>query len=302
MRVATFPVREQMVASAMRTESLMANDQLQESLGVKSPDYGGFGQTSRQVINLEISVSRSQSYIDAATATENKIEVMTSAMTSMTNMLGDLRTALTAAAGNNSTADPAILTQQAQQMMQSMTSFLNTQYVGGYLFGGSNTTSPPVDPSDPAFTPATTPSTPNTGYYQGDDQIASTRVSDSQVVPYGVTADNPAFEKAMRAINIVASNSPLSSDAITEALNLTTDALTSVATVQAEAGLASASIKNASAFQTDYQGFAQSLGGDLTGVDVAVITAQMSNYQAQLTASFSAISTVEGLNLASFLH
>jgi flagellar hook-associated protein 3 FlgL len=302
MRVATFPVREQMVAGAMRTESLMANAELQESSGVTSVDYGGLGQTSRQVINLEITVSRSQSYIDAATSTDNKVQVMSSAMTSMTDLLTDLRSDLTAASGSGGTADPAVLTEQGQQMMQSMVSLLNTQYVGSYLFGGSNTTSPPVDITDPGFTPATTPSTPNTAYYQGDDQIASTRVSDSQVVAYGVTADNPAFEKAMRALNIVANNSPLSSDALKEALTLTTDALTAVASVQAGVGLASGTLQSASAFQTDYQGFAKTLGTDLTGVDVAAVTAQMSNYQAQLTASFSAISTIEGLNLASFLH
>jgi flagellar hook-associated protein 3 FlgL len=60
-------------------------------------------------------------------------------------------------------------------------------------------------------------------------------------------------------------------------------------------------MESAKSLQTDYQSFAQTLGTNLTGVDLAAITAQMSTYQAQLTASFSAISVIQGLNLASFL-
>jgi flagellar hook-associated protein 3 FlgL len=72
--------------------------------------------------------------------------------------------------------------------------------------------------------------------------------------------------------------------------------------VQTRIGLASSSVKSASAIQSDYQSFAQTLGSDLTGVDVAAVTAQMSTYQAQLTAAFSAIAKIQGMTLASFLR
>jgi len=53
-----------------------------------------------------------------------------------------------------------------------------------------------------------------TSYCQGDGEAASVRVSDSQIVSYGVTADNTAFEKALRAMSLVANNSPLSTDTL----------------------------------------------------------------------------------------
>jgi flagellar hook-associated protein 3 FlgL len=58
----------------------------------------------------------------------------------------------------------------------------------------------------------------------------------------------------------------------------------------------------ASAAQTSYQSFAKTLGGNLTNVDVAAVTAQLSTYQAQLTASYAAISKIQSLNLASYLR
>lgn len=301
MRVATFALSDQMIAAALRSQSAMANDQLQEAAGVVSPDYGGLGQTSRQVVNLQVSVSRSQSYIDAATDTDNKVQVTYSTITQITGVLDDLRTALTAAS-NSASVDPANVAASAQQGLQEMASLLNTQYEGKYVFGGARTETPPVDISRTAYPPATSPSSPNTSYYQGDDQLASTRASDSEVVTYGVTADNSAFEQGMRALSLVANNSPLSADTLNEALNLTVSAIDGTASVQTGLGLASSSLQRASSYQSDYQNFAKTLGDDLTGVDVAAVTAQLSTYQAQLSASYSAISKIQGLDLASYLH
>lgn len=301
MRVATFALSDQMIASALRTQSVMASEQIQEATGVVSPDYGGLGQTSQQVVNLQVSVSRSQSYIDAATNTDNKVQVMYSTLTSVTGVLDDLRTALTAAS-NSASVDPASIAASAQQMLQEMGSMLNTQYEGKYVFGGGRTESPPVDISSAAYPPATSPSSPNTSYYRGDDQLDSTRASDSEVVTYGVTADNSAFEQGLRALSLVANNSPLSTATLNEALNLTVSAIDATARVQTGLGLASSSLQSASSYQSDYQNFAKTLGDDLTGVDVAAVTAQLSTYDAQLSASYSAISKIQSLNLASYLH
>ncbi|HWL74586.1 MAG TPA: hypothetical protein VNQ74_11985, partial [Burkholderiaceae bacterium] len=80
MRVATFGISDQMIASALRTQSTMANQQIQEASGLVSSDFGGLGSTTQQVLNLQVSATRSQSYIDAATLTNSKIQVMYSAV------------------------------------------------------------------------------------------------------------------------------------------------------------------------------------------------------------------------------
>jgi flagellar hook-associated protein 3 FlgL len=127
-------------------------------------------------------------------------------------------------------------------------------------------------------------------------------VSDSHVVGYGVTADNAAFEQALRAMNLAANESPLSTTTLQEALDLAAGAVDAVGVVQSRISNAAASIENAAAAQTEYQSFASTLGSDLTGVDVAAVTASLSTYQAQLTASYAAIAKVQSLNLASYLN
>jgi len=140
-------------------------------------------------------------------------------MTSVSNLLNGFRCTLTAA--DSGSTDATAIQQNAQQMLQEMGSLLNTQYAGSYLFGGGQTTNPPVDVSNASYPAMTLPSTASTSYYKGDDEIMSVRVSDTDTVSYGVTADNPAFEQALRALNLVANNSPLSSDALNEAMSLT---------------------------------------------------------------------------------
>lgn len=301
MRVSTFGISEQMIASALRTQSTMANQQIQEASGYISSDFGGLGATSQQVLNLQVSVTRSQSYVDAATQTNSKVQVMYSAVNSMASLVTQFRSLLTSAS-NVASTDAASVTESAQGMLQQMASLLNTQYDGNYVFGGSDTATTPVNVDTATYPALTSPSSATTSYYQGNSQLASVRVSDSQTVSYGVTADNPAFEEVLRAMNLVANNSPLSTTTLNEALNLSVDAVDKIGVVQTHISNASAAMESASTYQTDYQTYAQSLGSDLTSVDVAAVTAKLSTYQAQLTASYAAIAKVQSLNLASYLH
>ena len=72
-------------------------------------------------------------------------------------------------------------------------------------------------------------------------------MSDDTTVTYGVTADNSAFEQAMRALNLAANNSPMSDTTLKEALDLATSAVNATAEMQAQLGVASSSIQAASA-------------------------------------------------------
>ena len=303
-RVATFALSDQMIAGALRTETAMANLQVQEASGVQSQFLAGYGANSERVVNLQVSVTRAQSYIDAATFADSKAQVMFTALggtgSGVSDIITRLRTALSAATTGSGTAMASLIS-SAQQMLPEMQSLLNTQYNGEYVFGGARTATAPVDLSTFA-TGAGSLTATDSSYYQGDSEIASVRVAADQTVAYGITADNPAFEQVMRVLKFVANSTSLSSADITSALNLASSALDAVATVQAKLSNADAQIVSAKSLQTDYQGFAQTLGSNLAGVDVGELTAQLATYQSQLTASFSAIAKIESLNLASFLR
>ncbi|MFB6452457.1 flagellin [Bradyrhizobium tunisiense] len=299
MRVATFAQSNRMIADVMRVESVMATKQIQESTGVVSTDFGGYGADAQHVINLQVSVTRAQSYIDAATLAGSKVQVMYSAVGSVTDILTQLRSQLSAASTGSSTEVNSAIS-SAQQMLEQMGSLMNTQYDGQYVFAGGKTDTAPVDlTSFSSGTGSTT--TADTSYYKGDSEIASVRVDANETVSYGVTADNSAFEEVMRVLKFVANSTTLSSADITSALDLASTALDDTAAVQAKLSGAASSIETASARQADYKSYAETLSNDLTSVDVAAITAQLSTYETQLTASYSALGKILSLNLASYL-
>lgn len=299
MRVATFAQSDKMIADAMRVETVMANKQIQESSGLVSTDFGGYGADAQHVVNLQVSVTRAQSYIDAATLAGSKVQVMYSAVGSMTDILTQLRSQLSAASTGSSTEASSVIS-SAQQMLEEMGSLMNTQYEGQYVFAGGKTDTTPVDLT--SFLSGTgSITTADTSYYNGDDEIASVRVASGETVAYGVTADNSAFEEVMRVLKFVANSSSLSSSDISSALDLASTALDDTAAVQARLSGSASSIESASARQSDYKSYAETLSNDLTGVDVAAITAQLSTYQAQLSASYSALAKMLSLNLASYL-
>jgi flagellar hook-associated protein 3 FlgL len=300
MRVATFAMTDQMVTNAMRTEATMANMQVQESSGLSSGYEAGYGADAEHVVNLQVSVTRAQSYIDAATLADSKAQVMYSAVGQVSDIITSLKSDLSAASTGSSTEIGSAIT-SAQQMLQQVGGLLNTQYDGQYVFSGARTSTEPVNLSSFASGSGSL-TTADTSYYQGDAEVASVRVANDQTVSYGLNADNSAFEQVMRVLKFVANSSTLSSADITSALNLADNAVNAVSTVQAKLSTADGQIQSAKSLQSDYQSYAQTLGTDLTSVDVAAVTAQLSTYQAQLTASYSALAKIQSLNLASYLR
>jgi flagellar hook-associated protein 3 FlgL len=299
-RVATFPMSDQMIAGALRTEATMASLNIQQASGVQSQLLAGYGANTQHVINLEVSATRAQSYIDAANLADGKIQSMMTQLNSVNDGLNNLSSQLSAATVGSSTAMNSAIS-DAKQMLGEMSGILNAQYDGQYLFGGARTSTSPVDLS--AFSAgAGSLATADTSYYKGDSEIASVRVGPDQTVSYGVTADNPAFEQVLRVLKFVANSTSLSSTDLTSAFDLVKSTVDSVATVMAKLSNADAQVKSAQSDQTSYKGFVQTLGSELTGVDVAAVTAQLSTYQAQLTASFSALAKIQSLNLASFVR
>jgi flagellar hook-associated protein 3 FlgL len=296
MRVATFALSNRMITSAMTTLAKQAEAQEQESTGLISTEYAGYGATSKRLLDLQTSLTRSQAYIDSATTAESRTEVMYSAVDSMIDLVTELRSLLTSATGT--TTDSASLQAQAQEYMEEFASLLNTQYDGHYVFGGSSATEP-VDLS--ALSSATASSTADTSYYQGGDEIASVRVSDYQTISYGVNADNSAFEEALRAFNMIASTSSADTDTISTALALAETAIEDLTTVQTRLSLSANAMERAVTYQTEYQDYVSELAIDLSSVDVTAVTVQLSTLEAQLTASYSAISKILSLNLADYL-
>lgn len=302
LRVATFAMSGRLLEAALAAQARTSQLQIQEASGLVSSDYGGLGSKAKDVINLETSVARAQSYIATATSAGNRISVMYDVFGSVVDLLSSMRAQLTSVMGSLEEGGETLIV-SASEMLSELGNLLNTQYEGRYLFSGSRTDAPAVDVSDATYSAATSPSVVDTSYYQGDGATASARISSEQAIQYGVTADNPAFEKSLRALNLLKSMtaSPVDSSVLEEAQSLIVEALDGVLAIQSNLSLDAGAVERAVERHETYVDDLSSMVSDLRDVDIAAVAAQVSSYETQLQASYAALGKLQQLTLLNYL-
>ena len=304
-RISTFNINTMSIGGALKSQSDWAKAQLQQSSGLVSQDFVGLSTDSRTVLSLSREIEQSQTWATAATNAQARTEVMYSAIGSMTSVMTDLRTAISSAI---SSPDNSSLLNSAQTLKDSLLSEMNKQYNGLYLFAGSNTDTAPVDvTSYPSSSPYDATAV-DTSYYTGDNTALSVRISSEQTVSYGVTANNAAFEEALRAVEAViqaASDTSLSSADLTaalqSALTVANQATTDLANLQATVSVNASSLKNAATEQTTYVTLLKTSLSNVKEVDAAEVAVRVATLQTQLTASYSAVSDIAQMSLVKFL-
>lgn len=297
MRVATFANNDRMLAAAMKTQARMAELQMQEASGSISTDYGGIGASSKQLLDLEANRKTNGAYSDAATEAINRIEVMYSTLSSITDLMTDFRAQLTSALGTDGDdASLATLATTAQTYLDELASLLNTTYEGRYLFSGNATQTAPID-----LTGYTVDAdTASTDYYAGSSDIPEVKVSRSQTISYGVTAANPAFEQAIRALSIIATGT-IDDDTLQQSYDLIVSGLNDTIGVQSTLSVKSSSLERAVERADEYDSMYEAMISNLRDADVTQIAVKLASYETQLQASYSAIGKLQSLSLSDYL-
>lgn len=298
LRVATFSNSERLLATALRTQARVSDLQMQQASGAVSTDYGGLGVSTKPVLDLESSMSRAKSYGSAATEASNRIQVMYSTLSGITDLLSSFRSDLASMMSSDANSTTLSgLTTTAQSDLEELASLLNTNYEGRYLFAGDRTQTAPVD-LDQYVADA---SAASTTYYTGNDTVTSVRIARDQTVDYGITADNGAFEQAFRALGSIAASGTPTSDQLQAAYDLVSQALNDTTGVQSTLSGKASLVNRAIDRQADYETQLTSMISSFKDADVTSIAVRLSSYQTQLEASYSAIAKIQSLSLASYL-
>ena len=299
MRVATFASSERMLAASLTTQARMADLQMQQASGTVSTDYGGLGRSTKPLLDLEASLKTSQAYASAAEEASNRVEVLYSTLSTITDLLTEFRGEITAMmSADSSEASNQTLVSAAEGFRDELASLLNTTFEGRYLFSGDATTTAPVDLTGYAAEAETA----STAYYQGNDGVTKVKIARDQTVAYGVTADNSAFEQAFRALGIIADASTVDADLLQSSYDLIVSALDETIAVQSRLSINASTLERSVDRQGDYETYLSAMISELKDADVTQITVTLTNYETQLQASYSAIAKVQSLNLLDYLR
>lgn len=205
-RVSTLEMNALTVGSALGVQSQYAQAETQQASGLVASDFASLGGTnSGEMLNLENDIGQAQTWASNATTVGSRTQAMYTALGNMSTTLSSLESKISAA---TSSSDNSSLQSAVQELQKTLVTQMNSQVGGSYLFSGSSTSTAPVDLTNYQLPPSnsasiTTDANSLYGYYQGDSNVLSVRVSQQQTVGYGVTANSTGFEEALRASQAV---------------------------------------------------------------------------------------------------
>lgn len=301
-RIATYSTTTNLLNQAIGLQAEYSRTQLQSSSGLKSEHYSGISLDSGRLLNLESQFSSLSAQVAAMKSAQTRLDATQDVTSDISTLLETINSQLTISLDGTQTSSAApVLGSQAQTWLTEMSGLLNKQYAGNYLFGGSMLNATPVNLSDPSYLPLLAPSTPITTYYQGDSTTQSVRVSSSVRINYGVTADNPAFEKIFRALSLVVSN-PGDTPTLNQAFDLIKTASTEVADITATlSSKGNILLREVNTQSATLDALDTSIS-DLRDVDITQTAVKLSTIETQLQASYTTLTTLLKLSLSDYVR
>jgi len=301
-RISTYTATNNLFGTTQRLQVNYAKASMQQASGLRSENFEGISADAQRLLTLyadqnnltgqALAISSAQSRLGAM---QNIMSTVSDTLNKVMNLYVNVQNGLDLVAGAPSNV------QQATVLRDSIVSLLNSKIGDVYLFGGSVYDRPPVDLTDPAWTPLPSPGGPDYDYYQGDNVVDSVRASDSQRVDYGILASNPAFEKVLRSLTIFINN-PTNPTVITEAFDLNRQAIDETAAVNGVLLSRSNIVADAAKLNSGISAYLDDTISKLRDVDTAQAAVQLSQLETQLQASFSSMSKLLQLRLTDYLR
>ena len=298
-RISTFVLTNRLNSENLRVQTDLARTQMQISTGKKGSSYEEIGRDTMRLLNIQNDLSRINTQNIVSSNVSSRIEQMYSSINNMKDLANQVASTL-AQSQSGALSVPQEVANVTSNAEQALASLLNINFGGRYLFAGDRLDTPPVDLADPGYTTQPVPSVANTSYYQGDAGIASAEISDGFTVNYGVRADNQAFEKFFRALNLAANNSA-DPAARGEALDLVRSSIDDMAAIQTDLSAKANLIDTQRVSNEEDATLFKSVIANITETDLAEASVNLTNYQSQLEASYATLTRITRLKLANYL-
>jgi flagellar hook-associated protein 3 FlgL len=304
-RVTTFSSYSSVITNLMNTESKLTQLNAQVSSGKVASDLEGFGQNAEALIAARTLQIRNDGFVQANTNLVSKMQAQDVALTQVAGAGSSARQAIAQAIASGS-ADG--LMTSLQSAFGQAASGLNTQYNGRYLFAGGKVTNPPV--AAQSLTDLTAP--PPGGVFQNDQLATVSQLDASTTLQTGMLADQVGTNlfNAFQQVEAFdqGAGGPLGGQLTAAQVNFLTGMLhtfdqanQAMTDTQAANGLLQNRITQVQTAQQDQQTILASMVGNLTDVDMAKASSNLSQAQVALQASARVFSSLQNTSLLNYL-
>ncbi len=315
-RIGSFANQQLILDATLRTQSQLAETRLQAATGKKSQIFSGIASDSSRVVNLKNEVAKAEQYIENIATTEKRLTLMNLSLETLDEIGREMRS-IAVSSLNGEAANVNNLTEVATQFLDQAIELLNQRDDSRYLFAGGKTDTKPVDLNNGVYTAPTPPpfdAVVDTGYYEGDTTIQQVRIDDGVTVQYGITADQSAFEKVIRALDNIAQTTftdpitPAEKQVLNDAITLLTEATEdngtqkTIGELAADVALDLRTIDIQKDRHNEFINFATDSIADIENVDPAETLTLLNFQQVQLEASFQIVARLGQLTLSNFIR
>lgn len=315
-RVSTFGDSQVLVNQMLRNEQNIQDTQQQVTTGHVSNDYAGIASQAETLVGSQTVAARTQQYIDSNQLLDLKLQTYNTSLTSLASNAQSLNNAVTAALANNSATG---LLDTVQNLLSQSIGQLNTQLDGQYIFGGTNTNTPPVNIGTPAQLIAL--GEPPTAAFSNNQLQAQAQINDTTTMTYGQLASQvgqPLLQAMQRILQYnngtlgglsppgpgSAFGNPLTpaqASFLTGELSRLTNATNGVNDAATLNGINQQELSNVSQQNTSQLTSVKAFISDIQDVDAATAITNLNQDQVALQASYKVIGQLGQLSLVNFL-
>jgi flagellar hook-associated protein 3 FlgL len=207
---------------------------------------------------------------------------------------------------SGTTAESIGFEENLQGYWKTLTTQLNSNVNGRYLFSGTKTDVPPVNTE--SFPSTAQPGVPDSNYYQGSMQNLTYRLQDNVEVTHNVRADDPAYQKIFAALSMAndaatGRNTDTSvDDQLKQAYDLLTEGLDGLTSLQARVNSNKVLLDKVTEQQTSQILYWKGVKEELINTDLLSVSTQVAVNEGILTAAFQSFAKINSLRLSDFLR
>jgi flagellar hook-associated protein 3 FlgL len=305
-RVATNAQSQFLLSQITKANTALDATQAQVASGKVSSDYVGIGDKTASLEAARAAAARADAYAANTQLAVTQTDLQNSQLTALSNLAGQLKQAITTAAGNS---DGTGLMTTAGDIFQQASAILNSADANGnYIYGGGQGNSPPFTAT--SLSDLTSGSV--SSFFQNGSSKKSVMVGDGENVQIGALASDIGTQLMTALQNLANADGPSGSlnGALTSSQldNLSANVLPSA--TQAYAGLNNATAANGETYNrlqdavtnqqsqsTLYKGFVS----DIEDVDMTQAVTKLNQNQVALQAALEVTARLGQLSLLNYL-
>lgn len=300
IRISSSTMYDRGMKDIFSTQTDLSNLQNKITSGTDKATFIELGQGGdiENYTSMQFKYNQSMDYNSNNQMVVDRLSAMDSALSSITDLASTTMSNLVLRRSPNGKSFN--VSQLCSAYLGIVSDMLNTQYEGRYLFSGSRTNVAPI--ADVTTISNIINDQPTSNYYRGNSQILTIQASPSLNLNYGITGDNPTFQKLIGAFNYIIKGDQANDDkTLATAVNVLKDAMNGIANLRANIGNNMRIIKTLIDINDNNNMNLLSSIGEIIDTDIPKTTAAIINKQTILQASYKVTSIISGLSLKDYL-